>query len=196
LIGIAAIAMGVLFAVCGYRWGFYTIWAMLFNLLISIYLGVMLSPTVAGFMPTLFPAGTRQTEGNFWYVYAVIVAGVALVSFMILQITSMTYFTGTFNISLPKLLENLGALVAGFLAGYVLWGFICFLVLIMPVSKDQPLLLKSFTADQQSKEISMPTISKVTNIINAVSLQPNRPQVRSVIKWTLGWESTGEPNSK
>jgi hypothetical protein len=188
--------MGVVFAVCGYRWGFYTIWAMLFNLLISIYLSVMLSPTVAGFMPTLFPAGARQSDGDFWYVYAAIVAGVALVSFIILQITAMTYFTGTFNISLPKLLENLGAMFIGFVAGYVLWGFICFLVLIMPVSKDQPLLLKSFTTDQQSKELSMPTISKVANTINAVSLQPNQQQVQTVIKWTLGWENPGEPNNK
>jgi hypothetical protein len=196
VIGIAAIAMGVVFAICGYRWGFYTIWAMLFNFLISIYLGVMLSPTVAGFMPTLFPAGTRQSEGNFWYVYAAIVAGVALASFIVLQITATTYFTGTFNISLPKLVENLGAMFVGFVAGYVLWGFMCFLVLIMPASKDQPLLLKSFTADQQSKELSMPTISKVTNTINAVSLQSNRPQVRNVIKWTLGWETVAEPNNK
>ena len=196
MIGIAAIAMGVVFAVCGYRWGFYTIWAMLFNLLISIYLSVMLSPTVMGFMPTLFPASARQSDGNFWYVYAAIVAGVALVSFLILQITAMTYFTGTFNISLPKLMENLGAIFIGFVAGYVLWGFICFLVLIMPISKGGPLLLKSFTTDPQSKEISMPTISKVTNTINAVSLQPNRPQVRNVIKWTLGWENTSEPNDK
>jgi hypothetical protein len=196
LIGIAAIAMGVVFAVCGYRWGFYAIWAMLFNLLISIYLGVMLSPTVAGLLPTLFPASARQNEGTFWYVYAAIIAGVAIVSFIILQITAMTYFTGTFNISLPKLLENLGAMFIGFVSGYILWGFICFLVLIMPVSKNQPVLLESFTADQQSKEISMPTISKVTNIINAISLQPNRPQVRNVIKWTLGWETAGEPNDK
>jgi hypothetical protein len=196
MITMAAIAMGVVFAVCGYRWGFYTIWAMLFNLMISIYLGIMLSPTVAGFMPTLFSAGVRQTEGNFWYVYAAIVAGVALTSFIILQITAMTYFTGTFNISLPKLLENLGAMFVGFAAGYILWGFLCFLVLIMPIKKEQSILFKSFTADPNSKEISMPTISKVTNTINTVSLQPNRPQVRTVIKWTLGWETTGEPNDK
>jgi hypothetical protein len=193
---LAAISMGVLLAVCGYRWGFYTIWAMFFNLLISIYLSVMLSPTVAGFMPTLFPAGTRQSEGIFWYVYAAIVASVALISFIILQVTAMTYFTGTFNISLPKLLENLGAMFIGFVAGYILWGFLCFLVLIMPIKKEQLILFKSFTTDPQSREISMPTISKVTNTINAVSLQPNRPQVRNVIKWTLGWETTSEPNDK
>jgi hypothetical protein len=192
----AAFAMGVVFAVCGYRWGFYTIWAVLFNLLISIYLSVMLSPTVAGFLPTLFPAGARQSEGNFWYVYAAIAAGVALASFIVLQITAMAYFTGTFNISLPKLLESLGAMFIGFLVGYVLWGFICFLVLIMPVSKEQPILLKSFTADPQSKELSMPTILKVANTVNAVSLQPNRQQVRNVIKWTLGWENPPEPNEK
>jgi hypothetical protein len=196
LIGIAAIAMGVVFAVCGYRWGFYTIWAMLFNLLISIYLGVMLSPTVAGFLPTLFPAAARQSEGSFWYVYAAIVAGVAMVSFIILQITATAYFTGTFNISLPKLIEKLGSLFIGFVAGYALWGFICFLILIMPIKKDQSILFKSFTADPNSKEISMPTISKVTNTVNAVSLQPNRPQVRNVITWTLGWKNTGEPNEK
>ncbi|MDO8302072.1 MAG: hypothetical protein Q7T18_02415 [Sedimentisphaerales bacterium] len=191
---IAAIAMGFVFAVCGYRWGFYTMWAVLFNLTISIYLGVMLSPTAAGVLPMLFPADAQQSSGAFWYIYAGLTAGVSLVSFIILQTVAMSYFTGTFNITLPKLLENLGAAFAGFVTGYVLWGFICFLVLIMPVS--QSVFLKSFTADRGSIEVSMPTVSKVVNIINAVSLQPNRRQVQNIMRWTLDVPDTSDPNEK
>jgi len=192
VITIAAIAMGVIIAVCGYRWGFYTIWAVLFNIMISIYLSVMLSPTVAAFAPMLF-GGYKPGDAGFWYVYAAVAAAVALASFIVLQVVAMTYFTGTFNITLPRLLENLGAIFIGFVTGYILWGFICFLVLILPISKDQPVLLKAFTADEQSKELSVPVISKVVNTINALSLQPNGGEVKNVINWTLGWD-VKEPN--
>jgi len=191
-IGIAAVSMGVIFAVCGYRWGFYVVWAILFNLVISIYLSVMLTPTMAALLPALFPARAEQSESSFWYAYAGVAAGVAVVSFIILQILAMTYFTGTFTISLPKLMENLGAAFVGFVAGYILWGFICFLVLIMPVSGS--MFFKTFTAGGQSKELSMPAVSNLVNAVNLVSLQPNRQQVRNVITWTLGWEMKAEPN--
>jgi hypothetical protein len=192
-ISIAAVAAGVLFAVWGYRMGFYVIWAVLFNIAISIYLSVMLTPAVAAFLPALFPAGVKQGEPGFWYAYAGLSAAVAFISFLVLQITAMTYFTGTFNISLPKLMENLGAAAIGFVAGYILWGFICFVVLIMPIKESQPVLLKSFTSDTKSREISIPAVSKVVNIVNALSLQSDRRQVRNVISWTLGWDIK-EPN--
>jgi uncharacterized membrane protein required for colicin V production len=191
MIWTAAIAMGFVFAVFGYRRGFYATWAMLFNIAISIYLSVMLTPTAAAFLPAVFPDGAKSSDGSFWYAYAGIAAAVAFVSFVILQVIAMAYFTGAFNISLPKVVDRLGATLIGFAAGYVLWGFICFLVLIMP--KSENVFLKTFTATSESKELSMPAVSKVVNTINAVSLQPNREQVKNVISWTLGWEMK-EPN--
>jgi hypothetical protein len=191
MIWTAAIAMGFVFAVCGYRRGFYATWAVLFNIAISIYLSVMLTPTAAAFLPAVLPDGAKSSDGSFWYAYAGIAAAAAFVSFVILQIIATVFFTGTFNISLPKLVDKLGAALIGFAAGYVLWGFICFLVLIMP--KSENVLLKSFTAGSESKELSMSAVSKVVNTINLVSLQPNREQVKNVISWTLGWE-VKEPN--
>lgn len=166
LITLAAISMGILFAVFGYRRGFYVTWTMMFNIIISIYTSVMLTPSIAAFMPSIF-GGLKQGEGSYWYIYASMAAAVAIVSMLILQIIAMTYFTGTFNVSLPKLLDNLGAAFLGFVAGYILWGFVCFLVLIMPVSDN--VLFKSFTANSQSKELCMPAVSKTVNTINAVA---------------------------
>jgi hypothetical protein len=188
---IAAVSMGIIFAVFGCRRGFYVIWAVLFNLVISIYLSVMFSPTVAAFLPGLFGEGVAQTEGRFWYAYAGLAAAVAVVSFVVLQIIAMTYFTGTFQITLPRWTENIGAAFTGFATGYILWGFICFLILIMPVSEI--VFFKSFTTSVQSKELSVPAVSKVVNTVNALSLQPNRERVRNVLSWTLGWD-VKEPN--
>jgi hypothetical protein len=190
LITLAAVAVGILFAVFGYKRGFYVIWTLLFNMIISIYVSVMFTPSIAGLMPSLF-GNLKQGDPAYWYVYAAIAAAVAVVSMFVLQIIAMTYFTGTFKVSLPRLFDNLGAAFVGFVAGYILWGFICFLILIMPVSDN--VLFKSFTAGCQSKELCMPAVSKTVNMINVLSFQPNSPQVRNVISWTLGLEIK-EPN--
>jgi hypothetical protein len=191
---VAGISMGVVFAVFGYRRGFFATWAILFNIIIAIYASVMLSPTIAAMMPTVFSAEARQAGGNFWYWYAGLAATVGVLSFIILQVIAITYFTGTFNITLHRLLESLGAAFLGFASGYILWGFICFLVLIMPVSEN--VIFKSFTEDtrlKQSQELAR-AVSTAVNTVNMLSLQPDRQQVRNVITWTLGWEVKGEPN--
>jgi MFS family permease len=190
LITLAAISTGILFAVLGCKRGFYVIWTIMFNMVISIYIGVMFTPSIAAFMPSLF-GKLKPGEPAYWYAYAAIVAAVAIICMFVLQIIAMTHFTGTFKVSLPRLFDNLGAAFVGFVAGYILWGFVCFLILIMPVSNN--VLFKSFTSTSQSRELCMPAVSNTIDVINALSLQPNRPQVRNVISWTLGWEIK-EPN--
>ena len=184
----AAIAFGFIFAVWGYKRGLYAMWATLFNVVIGIYLGIMLTPTIAGTFGEYWPL---QTQKNFWYAYAGCVAGVALAAFFILETIATAFFTGIFTVSLPRLLNRIGSVILGFITGYVVWVFICFIVLIMPVSQN--LLLKSFTS-QESVQMSMPAISRLLNLTNILSSQPNREQVSKVVHWTLGIDKNYGPD--
>ena len=65
-----AVMTGVIFAVVGIRRGFYATWALVFNILISIYLAVMLTPAVIGFIPNV---------DNFHYHQAVCIGGIAII---------------------------------------------------------------------------------------------------------------------
>ncbi|MBA7485891.1 hypothetical protein ES707_21443 [subsurface metagenome] len=53
MILLLAVVVGVVFAVIGVRKGFFPMWLVLFNILISIYVGVMLSPTLVAIRPDM-----------------------------------------------------------------------------------------------------------------------------------------------
>jgi len=192
---LAGLALAVIGAVIGYRRGFYAMWATTFNVIVSIYIAIMLTPTLSSKFNLLGSGLGNVNNPTFWYIYACCVAVTAFLIFMVLEIIAMTYFTGAFNITLPGIFENIGASGLGFLTGYVTWGFICFVVLIMPFSQDR-LITKAFTADTTSRQISAPAISKLLNTTNVFSWQPNSNRVSNVISWTLGWTEDGsEPNN-
>jgi hypothetical protein len=109
---------------------------------------------------------------------------------VIFQFIASSFFTGIFTVSFPKWIDTLGSALLGFVCGYVLWGFLCFTVLIMPLSQKR-FLLNALTGDKESVAISRrsstPSVSKIINTANAISFQSDTEKVHRVICWTLGW---------
>jgi hypothetical protein len=183
---LAGIALGLIFAVIGLRRGFYSMWSTMCNVLIGIYMAVMLTPTLSSYFEWVGKGFGNSDKPAFWYVYAGCFAAIALATFFILEVMALTYFVGTFSISLSKFVNNIGGVTAGFITGYVLWGFICFNILIIP--KVQDYLLTGNFATQDTLNRSVTSVSKVVNTANAFSLQPNMAKVAQVIKWSLNFE--------
>lgn len=179
------IIFGVIFAGAAIKKGFYAMWPILFNLGIAIYLGVMLTPAAAKIIPTV----------NRWeYGYAGSIAAIAVVAFVILHVLTLAFFAAAHTISLPKILNGVGAALLGFLSGLLVWGFVCLLVLIAPISQNN--FVKQYDLGKQLLDASERSVVQVCNLVNNLSMQNNSRSVDQVIDWLLGIEDEPQTNNE
>ena len=153
-IGILA---GSLFVCYTLKIGFYETWAMLFNLVISIYLGVHLQPIIS----RIIPAAADTPYGN-----ALTVLAVAAGSFLILHGITCVFFTSQLTISFPKIFDVLGTGLLGFLAGFLVWSFVTLLISITPISQ-QP-IAKEIGFGSQFEQTNVPYICRWCNLVSMV----------------------------
>ena len=123
----AGILAAALFAWLAVKIGFYETWTMLFNIVVSIYLSVFLTPVVT----TIVPA----TSGTA-YGYALTLITVAAGAFLILHGVSYSFLTGRFSVRFPRPLDDVGSGLLGFLAGFLIWSFLALVISVSPVSQS------------------------------------------------------------
>jgi hypothetical protein len=119
-----AILFGGLFAWLAVRLGFYETWILLFNILISVYLGIFLALRVSAFAP-----GTEETSAYGIGLSMIVIAGGC---FAILQGLSFVFLTGQFKIRFPQVFDIVGAGALGFLAGFVILSFVALVITTTP----------------------------------------------------------------
>ena len=151
------ILVGVLFTWLAIKIGFFETWAMFFNIIISIYLGIFLRPTIANIIPA---------ASDTPYSKALTVMATAIASFLILHSISYIFFTSQFNVSFPKIFNTLGAGFLGFLAGFLVWSFVSLLIFITPISQNT--FVKEIGFGSQFEQANMPYISWWCNLVNTV----------------------------
>lgn len=98
--------------------GLYEAWALLFDVTVSIYLAVMLTPVLKDVL---------SVENNTT-ASALILFGTAAVSFVILYTLAYILFLNQFAVKFPKAIDLVGGAVGGFIIGGLVWGFIIYLV--------------------------------------------------------------------
>jgi hypothetical protein len=122
------ILVGGLFAWLGFKIGFYQTWALLFNVVIAVYLAIFVGPIIADVIPGV-------SEAPFSTVLAVTATGIG--AFLVLQCLSYTFLTGQFNVSIPALVDTLGSVLLGFLGGFLVWSFVALLLCMTPISENR-----------------------------------------------------------
>jgi len=122
--GILAAALVAWFAV---RIGFYETWIMLFNLVISAYLSIFLTPVITAVVPA---------AGSTAYGNALTLIAIALGAFLILHGLSFSFLTGQFRVSFPQVFDRVGSGLLGFLAGLLIWGFAALVICATPISQN------------------------------------------------------------
>ncbi len=168
----AGILVGAAFVWLAVRTGFYETWAMLFNIIISVYLAVFLRPLIA----QLIPAAGKTEYGN-----ALVMIAVAAACFLILYTITCTYLTGQFSVPLPRILNTVGTGCLGFLAGLLVWSFAVVLVFVTPLSDN--VLLKEVGFDNQLKQTNISYLCWWSNLVNAaVSSGGNRRTAEQLIE--------------
>lgn len=121
------ILTGAILAGFAVKKGFYETWAMSFNLVISIYLAVFLTPVITDIVPA---------AGNTPYGNTLTMLATAIAAFLILYGISYTFLTGQFSVSFPKILDTVGAGFLGFWAGFLIWSFVSLLICASPLSQN------------------------------------------------------------
>ena len=165
----------LLFLLCiGFGWytkklGFTSMWIALFNAVISIYISIMLMPTIVGYAPSLSS------------VYAKVMCGfgLSLFLFVITQYAVVIYFENALDVTLPELFSKIGAGMSGFLLAFIVSNFFLFNIFSMlAVSNPDSKWVNSVIA----KQSRMKTTS-VCNFIHRLGAQPDDELPAEAVKW-------------
>ncbi len=152
-----AILSGGIFAWYAVKLGFYDTWAILFNIVISVYVAVFLTPVVAEFVPAV---------GDASFCNALTSIAIAVGTFFILCGISYTFITGQFSVSFPKVFDVLFAGLLGFLTGFLVLSFVAFLICITPISQNK--FAKEIGLNRQSQQANMSYICWWCDLVNGV----------------------------
>ena len=172
-----AIVFGILLGMIGVKRGFLKTWALLFNILVSIYIGVMLSPTFVAFRPEM---------GQEYSYLAAFIVVTSLAIFVVLQMIVSVFFSELAECFCPKIFDTVGAAILGFLGGFCIISFVFVVVCIMPFSKKPN--LKGVCGDGSSTPVGVEGVVKACDFVSTVSLQPHgdtRKRVRKVVDWLV-----------
>ncbi|MBA7601934.1 hypothetical protein ES703_09019 [subsurface metagenome] len=176
------ILVGGLFAYFAIKKGFYEMWALGFNIIISIYLAVLLGPVVADIIPT----------GAAAYDKAVTMLATAAACFLILCGISYTLITGQFSISFPKIVDVVGAGLFGFLIGFLVWSFVSLLIMTTPITKNT--FVKEIGFDTHAQQTNISYVSWWCNKVNKIVSSADGEQTpQEAIGWLM---KSSEPKAR
>ncbi len=141
----ASILAGGFFAWLAIRMGFYETWTMLFNVVISIYVAVFLTPAIVNVVPA---------AGDTSYGNALTLAVTATGVFLVLHGISYVFLTGQFNVSFPKVFDLVFAGLLGFLVGSLIFSFAALVITVTPLSQNTLVRKVGFNSRSQRSNIA------------------------------------------
>ena len=120
---------GALFVWLAVRVGFYETWVLFFNVVISIYVSVFLSPILVELVPP--PGGAAS------YHIALCLTVLAGGCFALLQGLSFVFLTGQYHIPFPRVFDVLFSGVLGFAAGFLIVSFVALVLTTTPLAEHK-----------------------------------------------------------
>lgn len=166
----------ILFAACGailaYRKSdFYRMWAIVFNIFVAIYLGIMLSPWIISMIPPDTP--------GLQYQKAACIIAIAILVFGLLQTITVNFITSDCEITFPKLFDSIGASSLGFIAGWFTAAFLLLMLSILPFA-DKP-FMKNLTGQETAQNLAVKPVAALCDFVTVASIQLPQVKPASVI---------------
>ncbi len=124
-----AILAGALFVWLAVRLGFYETWVLFFNIAVSIYVSVFLTPTLAEFAPAPTGASSYHTA-----LCMIVLAGGC---FALLQGISFVFLTGQFHIPFPRIFDVVFSGALGFVTGFLTLSFLALVLTTTPLARHK-----------------------------------------------------------
>jgi uncharacterized membrane protein required for colicin V production len=121
------ILVGGFFVWLAVKIGFYETIIHLFNIIISIYVAIFLTPVILVSFPDI---------GDVQFSQAIVLSAVAVGIFLVLY--GITYFllTAQFKVSFPKVFEIFFAGILGFFTGFLVASFAALIITLTPLSQN------------------------------------------------------------
>jgi hypothetical protein len=135
-----------LFVWLALRMGFYETWVLFFNVLISIYVSIYLTPVVARLAPAPEGAGSYMTALSM-----VVLAGAC---FAILHGLSFVFLTGQFSVPFPRVFDILLSGALGFVVGFLILSFVALIVTTTPLAQMDLVSTVGFSPESMHTNIS------------------------------------------
>ena len=124
---LAGILVGGLCVWFAIKIGFYETWAMLFNVVIAIYIALFLAQPIVDFLP--------EETSNIPCCEALVLLIVAVGSFLILYGITYILFTGQFILPFPNIFDIILAGLMGFFGGFLGMSFAALIIFLTPFGK-------------------------------------------------------------
>lgn len=156
------ILTGGLFTWFAIKIGFYEMLAMLFNIVISIYVAIFLSPVILNIIPE---AGDIPCSNAL--ALAVLGAG----TFFILYGITYVFLTGQFKISFPKSFDILLTGILGFLAGFLVLSFAALVITVTPISQNR--FVKQVGFNKHSQQANLSYMCLWCDMVNSIVSSPD-----------------------
>ena len=156
------ILTGGLFIWYAIKIGFYEMLAMFFNIVISIYVAIFLSPIILNIVPE---------AGDIPCSNALALAVLGTGTFFILYGITYVFLTGQFKISFPKSFDILFAGVLGFLAGFLVLSFAALVITVTPISQNR--FVKQVGFNKQSQQANLSYMCLWCDMVNAIVSSPD-----------------------
>jgi|GEM_PF-679827 len=153
-----AILTGALFVWLAVRMGFYETWALLFNILVAIYVSIFLAPAVARFVP--MPGGASWCTALSMLVLA---GG----SFAILHGLSWVFLTGQFSVRFPSLFDVVFSGILGFVAGFLILSFAALALSTTPLAEHK--IVTTLGLGRQGQKANVVGIARCCDLIHSVA---------------------------
>jgi hypothetical protein len=154
------ILVGIIAAWLGREMRFYSAWALLFNILVSMYLGVMLTPVLIGVI-------TDQSVS--YYHCATGVAGIAIIAFIILHTFTAIFLTADVEIRFPRMFDGVGSAILAFLSGYLVCNFVILVICIMPFTKNST--VENIIKQAKLTSVAVPSVAVACDFVGTMSMQ-------------------------
>lgn len=150
-----AILAGILFAWLAVRAGFYETWALLFNVVVSIYIAIFLAPLAAALTPA--------SAYGMAFTMLVLAGG----CFAILHGLCYVFLTGQFSVRFPRFFDILLAGALGFAAGFLIMSFVALVITVTPLAEHG--LVGSLALDPKSPGPNVSGLAWCCNRVHAVA---------------------------
>jgi hypothetical protein len=171
------------FAYSSIKLGLYQAWTLLFNILIAVYLGVRLGPTVE----ELVPMG-----GQYCRTLAVLATGLG--TFLVLHGISYSLLIGQFEVTFPRGVNMLGSGLLGFLAGFLLWSFAMLVMCTTPFCEKEFMKEIGFSSKGFEETRMKPYLAWWCNLVDKlVAVEDSQTSVEQTINNLLTKPSAKKP---
>ncbi len=152
------------------KYGFASMWISLFNLLFCLYLGVMITPTIVGFVPAFAEVYYRVICCFF----------IVLFSFVIVRYVTTVYFEHALDAVMPDVFSTIAAGTAGFFIMMIVLNYIIFSSYAVAgnVVSDPDKMKNSPVFDKSSS-----IVFSSCNLVHRLAGQPMYDMPANVVDW-------------